>query len=1631
MTLFKQANAALRDNRFEAAIALYVQSLQATPALSQFLLPNLEIAQERYRKVRSAQQQPHVITAGWNLAQNAAGRVITLAQIYQPLATVEIIGCFFPKWGYEVWQPIRSQPIPVHSIAIKDESQFIQQATELVLRHPCDVLHLSKPRAPNILIGLLYKLIWKARVIVDIDDEELAFVSATEPIALNAYLKAHTNLPELRDLTSETWTRIAVGLASAFDGVTVANLALQQRYGGTIVRHARDEKLFVPTAARRQQNRTKLNIPESEKVVLFLGTPRQHKGLLDTARAIASLKRQDVRLVIVGDFPKETQTLKAEIQALPNLKAQFLGNQALDTVPDIVSVGDVCMLLHDSASLAAQFQTPAKLSDALAMGLTVLAEITPGLADLAEQGAFRPVTRTTLASELKKALSETTTVNRSHPVFVTHLSMDANRAALAQWLSATRPSMAGQLNADLRTLTHKLSELAYLGKKPGNSHAPIEAIAHAKTSSFDMTGPVSIAATVQQANDAMAQDDWCGAYGHWKSLLDRPGALPSIDLLLRISRELFKLDAFPEAALALMKVASQNPNHPGLISEQAQQYYYHCYSSWLMLVTENEPDWYKVDGLDKRPDWKTACELIERAEKIAPRNNLRRYVQAYLLLAEDAWDKQLRAEARAALRTALNAIGPRKLDKALNQVIFEAVDEFRNGRTNERDTYFEALRDMIKAMPLESLEVQDWLCLNDILNWNGLLLCGRIARELALDLAILLGKKNPYDKVALKTALKAAFDRNDVSQADEYLDRLKQIRPNDIDIRELESCCELMKGNLEAFRQKWPHLPTPAEQRMRDYVRGKSVAVIGPASKGSLKGDDIDRFDVIVRTNLRKTLDHDHSKEFGAKSNISIYNAHSIRLLNYKYENTSFDDLNYIFVRRPFHNHRRMAGNQMKFVNLNDNPSGFYKTHNSFQAVVIELLRSGVDRLEIKNIDFYTQQNHHVNGYRNELASNISGHRRIQPILANHDLLGQFNVVKMLCKTGLINASDSISKILNLNSDAYLDQIACLKHIPTNISKISNLSATDASKQTTISYNYFKFKQMLASGDEKGALDCIGNRGSKARKSLSFRRVWPKFETARNVSPPSQAVSFCTVATTKFVPGLEALILCLLDLYPRMTSDFYVFHDGSLTEFAKHRLLKFYAHFIFVSADPVKYQELLGNEANHKRVGALGYLNLEALKLKQYKRVVILDCDILVLNDISVLWDPNCENPRVVMDAGIRPFGIISEYTKKPIINSGVISLPQSFINDNAYSRAMECIKSLNKCNCEVLNSYADQKFWNIFLSECSVTYLPQNYNAIKTFVERFYPGQISQVAILHFTGAKPWFFYSSHEDIDETDIKGAKDTRKSHPISFGIWERQVTALMCKYRRKMYINDMGASLDRIKNTASGKSCLLIGNGPSLSNTDLHAFKSAIKVCFNWFVHHSDFDTIKPDHYILPSHQLFGGWYTYKPKFPDGFISALLKHKHKPKLWISFYFKEYIETIPELAQYEVEYFLFEKPYKFFADHVGWMGVDMYDFLSDNRTGVLNVGVPLAIHLGVSEILLTGCDSNYSASKDDHFYDGALHTSKSTNSKSLVATWDENGPGFECYKIADTHLQTLGIKLIDTTVGGRLNFLNRRV
>lgn len=441
----RDANRAVLAGNFAAACASYWNFKQSIGAGFPSLDFNLELVRRRW--LRSRQGQPaKVVVACWELSHNPAGRAMTLAEAWQPHADVAILGCLIPSFGGTLWPPLQASSIACHSFVLERRADFVIDAFRLVSQQPADIVHLSKPRMHNVIFGWLYQLIWGARVVMDVDDEELAFAHADNALDPFEYIRLHGGLPSLNKLGSKVFTQLAVGMVQQFDGVTVSNAALQRRYGGDIIPHVRPAVRYQPSAERKAASRREFGVPTDTHVVLFYGTPRKHKGVAETARALAALGRTDVCYVIAGGEPDAQ--LKAELEAISDVDYVFLGVQPYERTPDVVAMGDICILLQDTSSEVAQFQLPAKLMDALGMELTVFAQVTPPLEDLARKGAFIPVTADNLVDKLRAWFDsgDQNQAKRGRVIFESELTVEAVAPTIRSIMEDSAPRRAQLLS---------------------------------------------------------------------------------------------------------------------------------------------------------------------------------------------------------------------------------------------------------------------------------------------------------------------------------------------------------------------------------------------------------------------------------------------------------------------------------------------------------------------------------------------------------------------------------------------------------------------------------------------------------------------------------------------------------------------------------------------------------------------------------------------------------------------------------------------------------------------------------------------------------------------------------------------------------------------------------------------------------------------------------------------------------------------------------------------------------------------------------------------------------------------------------------------------------------------------------
>jgi len=250
-------------------------------------------------------------------------------------------------------------------------------------------------------IGALIKEACHCPLILDVDDFELSFFKNEEFASIDE-LKADIH-GALHQPFEELATRYVQNLISSADSVTVSNVALRQRFSGHMVRHARDEKEFRNSELRRAAARKELRILADDFALVFIGTPRAHKGVLQVAKALEQLNDPHLVFHIIGDI--SDKALKDELLSFKCARVVLHPNCPFDALPDLLAAADLVPLLQDVAHAVSQYQIPAKISDALSLGVPVVATSTPPLADVIASGAIHKTDVNDLPDVIRNQLS--------------------------------------------------------------------------------------------------------------------------------------------------------------------------------------------------------------------------------------------------------------------------------------------------------------------------------------------------------------------------------------------------------------------------------------------------------------------------------------------------------------------------------------------------------------------------------------------------------------------------------------------------------------------------------------------------------------------------------------------------------------------------------------------------------------------------------------------------------------------------------------------------------------------------------------------------------------------------------------------------------------------------------------------------------------------------------------------------------------------------------------------------------------------------------------------------------------------------------------------------------------------------
>lgn len=325
-----------------------------------------------------ARRQGAVAVVCWDGAHNPVGRAKVLYDIVATKRPVVLFCYLHEEFGGALWYPLINSGASVVTIPWERR----RECHTLIRRYGIafGTVWISKNRLPSFMLAAAVSH-RDTRFLLDMDDDEATFI-LSQKSSRAAYNILGAGLA--RELTD--------GIASR----TVVSPTLRERFGGTIVRHARQ-----PRSPRKKAS-------ADVRKLAFIGTVRPHKNVLAIAKAVRLIgftSRLPLEFHVYGDIqpPEYREALEANGVVLRDMLPACHLPAVLAEMDAVITgfpVSDTDLTVRAIAAA----QVSAKISDALALGLPVLTPDTPAIADLRDVPGIYSFTERTFRERLLAAL---------------------------------------------------------------------------------------------------------------------------------------------------------------------------------------------------------------------------------------------------------------------------------------------------------------------------------------------------------------------------------------------------------------------------------------------------------------------------------------------------------------------------------------------------------------------------------------------------------------------------------------------------------------------------------------------------------------------------------------------------------------------------------------------------------------------------------------------------------------------------------------------------------------------------------------------------------------------------------------------------------------------------------------------------------------------------------------------------------------------------------------------------------------------------------------------------------------------------------------------------------------------------
>jgi glycosyltransferase involved in cell wall biosynthesis len=334
---------------------------------------------------------PSLSILSWDICRNHFSKAYNLAEAMADRTQVELAG--FRFFDEPIFPPY-AEATPAFRTTFRAGRSFPAWTGELsqtVATLRGDVLYAVKPRLPSLGVALLANYHFGKPIVLEANDLESVVTSPKAGQQAEAVRLAEVNPadPELLNPYGSLWTAIMEGLAGEIPLRVTHNGNLDEHFGGGafFIRNPKDETHFDPDRHDRDAVRKRLGFGPSDRVILFGGMVRRHKGVFELLELLERAG-PSYRLLIVGSRSTPDQ---AALAKHAGDRIRIIEPVDRNGMAAINLASDAVVLWLNPDVPASYYQMPYKLTDALAMKVPVLANDIGDLGDLGRQGYLRLV----------------------------------------------------------------------------------------------------------------------------------------------------------------------------------------------------------------------------------------------------------------------------------------------------------------------------------------------------------------------------------------------------------------------------------------------------------------------------------------------------------------------------------------------------------------------------------------------------------------------------------------------------------------------------------------------------------------------------------------------------------------------------------------------------------------------------------------------------------------------------------------------------------------------------------------------------------------------------------------------------------------------------------------------------------------------------------------------------------------------------------------------------------------------------------------------------------------------------------------------------------------------------------------